>query len=435
MRNGNAAPGRLRVFHCRDRRVTIANSGHAGKRLLFCFARGRRNAGHILFFCNHLRPAFSAAPRVLAFIESPTVFSTHCFLPMIRDFEPQNHARMSSSGLLEEVKQTMRSPRYNVRDVQPTRASLEPSPGFEVKGTSVTLLDLSREGAQLSVPYQLELDSHVRLRLANQEAGLDVPIDAVVRWVRTEEPDGYITGCEFRPPLPAEAIEGLMLIGCLDDEKPAREPAGGEVTAWRESTPEPFTARPVDLSPGGISLLSPEAVQSGERIRLGVSKPNHASEYLLVEVRWCAETGKGFILGCEFETTGAYQLLRSEDYAHVATARSIAALKKLLRRHSPLVSRTTILILGAVVMGTSLRLPTPFCSLISLFTIVVFLSLEVVDKKRQQHKGAKWDAFFDKLLARRLEERLIALKTGWTEAPAEPLAPRHERSKVEAVST
>ena len=327
----------------------------------------------------------------------------------------------------------MRCPRYNVRDVQPTRASLEPSHGSEATGTSVTLIDLSREGAQLSVPYKLELDSQIRLRLANQEAGLDEPIDAVVRWVRPEEPDGYIVGCEFRAPLSVEAIEGLMLIGCLDDEKPAREPARGEVTAWRESTPEPFTARLVDLSPGGISLLSPEAVQSGERIRLCGSKPNHASEFLLVEVRWCAEMDKGFILGCEFETPGAYHLLRSEDYAHVATTRSTAALKKLLRRHSPLISRTTILILGAVVMGISLRLPTPFYSLIGLFTLVVFLCLEVVDKKRQQHKDAKWDAFFDKLLARRLEERLTALQTGWTEAPAEPLAARNERSKVEEV--
>jgi len=302
-----------------------------------------------------------------------------------------------------------RTPRYQVRDPQTVSASLQ-------RGTDALmpaeLLDLSLDGARLSVTTQVACHDGLCLKLENDRFGLNVAIEAVVRWVRGAQGDTWLLGCSFASPLPPEAIEALTMIGCLEQDELARSPAAGKMQAWQEAQPVAFTVELVDLSPGGVSLFSPDPAQVGQRLRLLQTTAGEKEAELIVQVRCCAETSDGYFLGCQFETRSGYRLLK--DLAPSPPAIRRRAVRGSRTRHSALISRTTILILGSVLIGMSVGLPAPHLATAGLASVVAYLGLELVAQGRRLHKASTWERFFGELIEQRLDQRLELMQSGWT---------------------
>lgn len=311
-----------------------------------------------------------------------------------------------------------RQPRYSVCDSRAIEVHIERGEGREPTEAPAELLDLSLTGARFAVPIAIQPEEAFYLWLKHEETDLDESVASRVRWVRPGRSNSWLVGCSFVSELSASTIDSLAALGCLDHEIFDRSPIGGEATVWEQLKPSGETVRMVDLSKGGLSLLSPNAAPVGQRLRLVPHDSPGQGTDIIVQVRCCAALADGFLLSCKFEYGGDYRALRGRTRVH--NARGRGRVVHALLRQSKLISRTTILLLGGMLVGLAMGLANPSYALIGLLSVVAYVGLELAEVQRNRVQQSKWSDFFEELLEQRLAEHHANLQSGWTARPLEP---------------
>lgn len=309
-----------------------------------------------------------------------------------------------------------RTPRYHCHNAPAVSIALERGNGADQVKAPADLLDISSDGAKICVPVPVESDEEIRLRIKHHDSGLNLPIPAAVRWVQHVGEATWRLGCSFLTPLPEDTLQTLASLGCLECTDLARLPVVGEAAAWKELDPSALSVQLVDLSRGGLSLISPQPAVLGQRMRLVSDGPGGQPTEVFVNVRCCAEVAQGYLIGCQFQDNRVYETLRGAVAPDAADQQS-KLLKKVFRQ-SQVISRTTILILGGVFIGMAIRTPQPFFIMVlALVSVVAYLALELVAQSRLRSANSRWSQFFAELIEQRLEDRLQHLQGGWTTRP------------------
>jgi hypothetical protein len=310
---------------------------------------------------------------------------------------------------------------------------MERGSGADQVKAPADLLDISSEGAKICVPVPVEVDETVRLRIKHHDSGLNLPIPAEVRWVRREGDATWRLGCSFVTWLPEDTLETLASLGCLECSELARLPVDGKAAVWKELDPSALSVQLVDLSRGGLSLVSPQPARIGQRLRLLSGSDGSNSAEIFVQVRCCAEVAQGYLLGCQFQDERVYDTLRNTIETPVA-AKRYTALNKVLQQ-SQVISRTTILLLGGVLIGMAIRTSQPFFIMVlAMVSVVAYLALELVAQNRVQLTNSRWSQFFGEMLQQRLEDRLEDLQTGWSR-PVVAMAADDGTEELERLAT
>lgn len=311
-----------------------------------------------------------------------------------------------------------RQPRYSVCDSGAVEVYIERARGCRPPAAGAELLDLSLTGARICVPIAIRTDEALHLRLKHHASKLDEAVSARVRWVRPGKRRTWLAGCSFLSELSAETIDALAVLGCLDQDRFERSPICGEATAWQQLNPAGVTVRLVDLSRGGLSLLSSQAAKVGQRLRLEPHADDRRHD-MVVQVRCCAALANGFLLSCRFEHPGDYRLLRGTVRSKKKPQQRSRLVKSVLHR-SQLISRTTILLLGGMFVGLAVGLTQPRYAIIGVLSMVAYVGLEFADENRKRLRQSRWSEFFEELLEQRLAEQHENLQSGWTARPISP---------------
>ena len=122
----------------------------------------------------------------------------------------------------DPIQFVVRRPRHEAVQNPTVRIWLE-SPHTNLPlDCEVELVDLSRQGAHLRLSRPVEPGESFLIRIQCEDAQLDVTLQGIQRWQRTDGPEKWAVWCVFDEELGYELMGELFLSGILDME-PAEE--------------------------------------------------------------------------------------------------------------------------------------------------------------------------------------------------------------------
>jgi len=114
-----------------------------------------------------------------------------------------------------------RWPRHEVRDSAALEVRVERAAGQSPSALDAELLDLSRAGFRLRVPYSLVVGECVTLRLRHAQAGIDLALPGKVRWQHADKHGAWLAGCAADCPAAWETLGELFLNNILSADTPS----------------------------------------------------------------------------------------------------------------------------------------------------------------------------------------------------------------------
>ena len=160
------------------------------------------------------------------------------------------------------------------------------------------LLNLSQNGARLSVPVELPLSRSLRLHLAIEEFALMFYLRAEVCWSAPRDQGGWEIGCCLNPGIPSTLFAVLAKGGRLDRRHAARYKDGRKLLAIREIDGEKHEVTLRDYSGGGFCALAQHAGTPGERIHIFVDGPER--RMIVAKIQWQMTLDDRYLLGCTY---------------------------------------------------------------------------------------------------------------------------------------
>ena len=237
-----------------------------------------------------------------------------------------------------------REVRYRVKgDFWPATVLRTTESGDET--VQAQLLDISQRGLKLSVPIELANDEVFRVRLANDELGVDVIESAQVCWARKqEETDSWTVGCKIQQQIDKNTLEDLVEHGLLDRRFSGRRPVTGDALAQWELSGESVPVQLLNLSAGGFCLASDQPTKIGSRLKLILSDDDgRSSGEILARARWQREFDNGYLIGCEMTLDDVLDLV-----GHFSSSPQVSFANPGRRRKLPLLASVALLSVVAV---------------------------------------------------------------------------------------
>ena len=183
------------------------------------------------------------------------------------------------------------------------------------------LMDLAPGGARLVLDVAVQFQEMVTLRLEGAKLKRSLSASAKVCWIRKTDDDRWALGVSFSPALPEERLDELYSSGLLERRRNPRRSFHAPALARWELTPEPVAVEMLDVSLGGFSVQSPCSAKFDSRMRLTIEDGEESTVDISGRVRWEAQVGDGYMIGCEFTGHGGYTQLR--DAIAYAEAREV----------------------------------------------------------------------------------------------------------------
>jgi hypothetical protein len=158
------------------------------------------------------------------------------------------------------------------------------------------IVDLSEQGAKISLETSLQFSESVIARLAVPALDVLAAIKSKVIWARTMESGAWLVGCSFDEAMPSTILDRLAKGGFIERRRHARKQISlPAVARWElESTTTPVTL--IDYSSGGFCLCCdlPKCVGSKVVVELADQST------ILATVKWQSTDGTKYRHGCEF---------------------------------------------------------------------------------------------------------------------------------------
>lgn len=169
--------------------------------------------------------------------------------------------------------------------------------------------DVSTGGARLELnsPVTVGEQLDVELRVAAvkcREQRL-----ATVCWAALRRDFVWQAGVRFGEPLPDAMIDRLAKAGIIERRRSLRVKVSIPAIARLEASTHQNSVRIANLSPEGIGLVSPGALEIDRRVMISVEDVAEPWT-VLAHVRSCKRRRRGHVIGCEFVDTDAYRHVR-----------------------------------------------------------------------------------------------------------------------------
>ena len=127
-------------------------------------------------------------------------------------------------------KYVSRRPRHQAATTPGLRVQVKRSASDAPDWCDAELSNLSRDGFQLRAAWPLAVGDSIVVRICVQAAGIDLAVEAEVRWRQPEEPGLWMIGCRLLDPVQWETLGELFLSGVL-----CRNPAAAEYSDLRQA--------------------------------------------------------------------------------------------------------------------------------------------------------------------------------------------------------
>ncbi len=217
--------------------------------------------------------------------------------------------RPASAAAGSSFQHLRRSPRFKAFEDRQMAVIVERGVGFEPREMRGRILDLSAGGAKMAVPCEIALQETIHVRFDLPDVTADLSVAATVCWARTAGGNSWRLGCAFAEELPESLMSELAVNGYIDRREDHRQETGIAAAVQWEATRETTAVHLHDVSPGGFSVLGPEAAAPGTRLRLLVSAADGEPVTVPAVVRWQRNTSEGCVLGCAYTEDGAHRRL------------------------------------------------------------------------------------------------------------------------------
>ena len=203
-----------------------------------------------------------------------------------------------------------REPRYQLRDGQVASVVLQRAKNCDPRSITAQLLDISRNGAKLSVPICLPFEEEVDMQIEISDLALSLDISARVRWVRPAGDAMWLLGCVFNRDLSDQGVAKLTSGMCLDRRRSLRHEIMLKATVhWElQSDGTPVVLR--NLSAGGFCMTASSAGEVGQRLLLHLEKAGGHDATVQAQIEWRLKANKGYLIGCSFLNSYSYASLR-----------------------------------------------------------------------------------------------------------------------------
>jgi hypothetical protein len=216
-----------------------------------------------------------------------------------------------------EIKEDER--RVWIRYPSSAEATCQPAAPTDSEPVVARVLDISRGGIKLVVNRWFDSGMLLSVQLPGtpQEAGSTV-LAYVVR--STSVKDGeWILGCTFASELEEADLRPLGLERVRPDAPDQRswERLPSDIVATyqvvKADSPNPRSARVLDVSPMGVGLLAEEVLEVGTVLNLELRSPDGKKKLIMLAsvVRMASRAGHGSLLGCNFIRELTHRELKS----------------------------------------------------------------------------------------------------------------------------
>ena len=171
------------------------------------------------------------------------------------------------------------------------------------------IVDLSENGAKLSVADVVPMDSSVELDLEFPDPDMAVTTNATTCWSRSKQGKQWWLGCVFNDRIAGSKLTKLYDAGFIERRQDVRfEIELDGAVSW-ESSRDWSPATVIDYSVGGFCLISCKPPKPGTRILLWLATPDAEVARIPAVVRWDCEHGEKFKFGCSFVNRDSFPVL------------------------------------------------------------------------------------------------------------------------------
>jgi hypothetical protein len=170
------------------------------------------------------------------------------------------------------------------------------------------LLNLSSNGARLSVPFELPKSKSMRIKLEVDDLGLSIYMAAEVCWQALSDSQENTIGCRLSPQIPPSILKHVTEGSQPDRRDEERLPSIHRVVLDGGLGPTQMHAHAElrNYAAGGLCLEAAAPAELGQQLRLQVGS---AATEVRVVVRWHLQKGVRHLIGCVYADPNGFERL------------------------------------------------------------------------------------------------------------------------------
>jgi hypothetical protein len=203
-----------------------------------------------------------------------------------------------------------RDERYAVKGQVPISVTVQFDDNGETKSIDATAVDLSLRGTKLELPCSVPASGEVLLTIRPADLDIEITTTAKVCWARPIGDRSWWVGCAIDQALPASSLTTLAKHGYIDRRQDERRTINSPAVARWELGGEGQDIRLLDVSQGGLAILSSQEARPGDRLLLTIDPDNLREQPIIVRVQWQRPGGDAWVIGCSFSSKEGYPELR-----------------------------------------------------------------------------------------------------------------------------
>ncbi len=172
------------------------------------------------------------------------------------------------------------------------------------------LIDISRNGARLTLSTEMPVGHSIGIRMQIEEVDLEYITAGVVCWNACIGPDAWMVGVTLAAEFPDDIFLTFVTLDLIERRQGDRS----DVTirarlADDGEDAEPLNVQMLNYSGEGCCILVPHTLEVGSPLGLEVVADGKTS-MVKTEVQWCNECVIGHVVGCQFLEAGAGELVK-----------------------------------------------------------------------------------------------------------------------------
>ena len=171
------------------------------------------------------------------------------------------------------------------------------------------LIDFSRTGMKLNVPFCARFNEVLVLKLEFSESEFEYEGKCRVRHMRSLDDNQWQVGCSIDPPLPLDVIDYLAASSNQERRQFSRYNLEGSGLVRREGVFEGVEAVLTNLSQGGFCLETESSLDIGEKIDFVFEDFDGETQSIGAKVRWNDDQNTTVIYGCSFLNSESFDML------------------------------------------------------------------------------------------------------------------------------
>jgi hypothetical protein len=175
--------------------------------------------------------------------------------------------------------------------------------GLPAGATHGSLVNISQNGARLSVPCELPLSQNFRIKITLPELGMTFYVRGAVCWTRRDpaSKEEWIVGCSLQPGIPEAILSRLVTGGIIERSGSVPAETLPQATLSIDGLTQ-VMASVQNVSRGGFCLQSRTPLLPGQKVRLQLPQVSDSSTAVEGVVQWSIAADGRCLIGCALQS-------------------------------------------------------------------------------------------------------------------------------------